>query len=118
MVIYSEISLFCLHLIDSLAEHTIPRNFLSLFIFALLSRNLSILLILVMIFFFFKRSVQSSHCGSAEMNLTSLHKDVGSIPGLAQWIGDLALPWAVVEVKDVAPVLSCCGCVVGQRLQL
>ena len=33
----------------------------------------------------------SSHCVSAEMNLTSIHEDVGSIPGLPPWVKDLAL---------------------------
>jgi len=34
----------------------------------------------------------SSHRGTAEMNPTRNHEVVGLIPGLTQWIKDLALP--------------------------
>ena len=41
--------------------------------------------------FYLKRYYQSSYCGSVVTNLTSIHVDMGSILGLAQWIKDLAL---------------------------
>ena len=41
-------------------------------------------------------SFRSSHCGAAETNPTRNHEAVGSIPGLAQWVKDPALPLAVV----------------------
>ena len=46
--------------------------------------------------------VWSSYHGSTEGNLTSIHEDAVLIPGLAQWV----------------KVWCCCGCVVGQQLQL
>ena len=51
-------------------------------------------------------------------NPISIHEDLGSIPGLDKWVKDLVMLWAVVWAADAAQVWSCCGCGVGQQLQL
>ena len=43
-----------------------------------------------------QRASQNSYCGSAVMNPTSSHEDMGSIPGLTQWVNDPGLKCRLV----------------------
>ena len=53
-----------------------------------------------------KKNLQwgSSHCGSAEMSLTSIHEDTGLTPDFAQWVKDPALLWQWCRLAAVAPI--------------
>ena len=56
--------------------------------------------------------MKNSHCGSGVINQTSIHKDVGSIPGHTLWVKDLAfLQAAAMQLRSGVAV----G--VGQQLQ-
>ena len=61
------------------------------------------------------KRLRSSHRGSAATHLTSIHEDIGSIPGLVQWVKDpvllghrqgldLALLWLWHRPGATAPI--------------
>ena len=65
-----------------------------------------------------KVSTEVSIVAQQVRNLTGIHEDTSSIPGLTQWVKDLALLQAETYVTDAAPTPCCCGCGIGWQLQL
>ena len=52
------------------------------------------------------------------MNLTSIHEDTGSIPGLSQWIKESGIAVSYGVGLRHSLIQHCCGCGVGGKLQL
>ena len=84
-----------------LASPHIIKNLYRSFLFSLVSHTYTHTLTHILwicehqmvLFLFLFKMYRSSRCGSAVTSLTSIHEDAGSIPGLDQWVKDLALPW-------------------------
>ena len=51
-----------------------------------------------------KYQFHSSHCGTGQTNLSSIHEDAGLIPGLAQWVGHPSFLWRLAAAAPIGPL--------------
>ena len=65
---------------------------------------------------FKKRTDGVSVVAQQVKNTASIHENASLIPGLTQWVKDLALPQAAAWLQDVTWIWCWCGCGVGQQL--
>ena len=58
---------------------------------------------------------RSSHCAAAETNPTAIYEDASLIPGIAQWVKDLALCELQSRLLSGLRIWHCVSCSVGRR---
>ena len=67
-------------------------------------RHIILLVATIFTIFPFKNSLENPCFGTAERNPTSIHENMGLIPGLVQWVGDTTLLQLWGRLAAVTPI--------------